>query len=236
MKSFYQDYYNKWEVIKGEDELLKNFSSTVGEIENLVVPTNYMDLWRQINLPIQKLKAKNHGLSAEKARKCFGQLHKRAYFLTRVANFFNVKNILEVGTAEGWQFFSFAEYAKEVDGHVWSCDLRDVRHKESSEKYNNTTFHMGDSKSLKDVVGNEKIDLFYIDGSHDKGSVLRDVLNLRELQSDDCIWVFDDYDFRFGCFQDIKFICDQAENYKVYSVGETASGRPNHQVIVFEQI
>lgn len=236
MKDFYQKFYKEWEQIKDVDGTLKQFSLEVGEIKDVSVPENYLKLWKQINLPIQKNKAKTHGLSEERSVACFSTLHKRAFFLTRVAKFFNAKNIVEVGTAEGWQFFSFAEYAKEVSGHVWSCDLRDVRHKESVSQYENTTFHLGDSKSLRQLIGDQKIDLFYIDGAHDKGSVLKDVINLRELQSEKCIWIFDDFDFRFGCFDDIKFLCSKADKHKVYSVGETASGQPTHQVIIFENL
>ena len=88
------------------------------------------------------------------------------------------------------------------------------------------------NKQLKqDKVGD--IGLFYIDASHDKGAVIQDVLNLKDFQSDNPIWIFDDFDTRFGCFYDIERICQIKQNYKVYSVGKTASGNPTHQVIVF---
>ncbi len=97
-----------------------------------------------------------------------------------------------------------------------------------------TTFCLGDSKVLSKQLkeDNIKIDLFYIDGDHRRGAVLRDVLNLREHQSDKCVWIFDDYDTRFGCFQDINMLRQRNENFQIYRVGDAASGNPNHQVII----
>jgi predicted O-methyltransferase YrrM len=237
VKDRYQQFYDNWEVLIQNDQELAQFSKEVGEIKDTVVPDNYMELWNKINLPIQVQKANNYRLTEEHALKCFEGLHKRAFYLVKVAKFFNAKNILEVGTSQGWQYFSFAEYAKGVKGHVWSCDIRDVRHQESIEKYdNNTTFHYGRSETLKDIVGDNKIDMFYIDGAHDKLSVLRDVYNLQDVQADECVWVFDDFDHRFGCFDDIEKLCTYYNRCKVYNVGEAASGNPSHQAIIFGKI
>ena len=149
----------------------------------------------------------------------------------------SVKNIAEVGTAQGWQFYSFANYVQNCDGKVYSCDILDSRNEEYKNKYaesDRTTFCLGDSKVLSQQLreDNIKIDLFYIDGDHRRGAVLRDVINLREHQSDKCVWIFDDYDTRFGCFQDINMLRQRNENFQIYRVGDAASGNPNHQVII----
>ena len=46
------------------------------------------------------------------------------------------------------------------------------------------------------------------------------------------VWVFDDFDHRFGCYKDILSICSNSSNFKVYKVGKTASGKPAHQALV----
>jgi hypothetical protein len=74
--------------------------------------------------------------------------------------------------------------------------------------------------------------LFYIDGAHDYGDVIKDVWNLRDVQSDDPVWIFDDYDERFGCYRDIEALMRDKEDFKKYRVGNAASGNPNHQAMV----
>ena len=158
--------------------------------------------------------------------------------MTCIAKKFNAKNIVEVGTAEGWQFYSFAEYCSQSDGHVWSCDIHDKHSKPHAKKYENTaTFVHGDSAKLADYIESlgVEIDLFYIDGSHEEGAVLEDVKNLKKLQTKDKtpIWIFDDYDDRFGCYNDIHKIAKSATQYMVYSPGLTASNNPTHQMLLF---
>jgi predicted O-methyltransferase YrrM len=79
----------------------------------------------------------------------------------------NAKNIVEVGTAQGWQFYTFAQYVAEKSGHVWSCDIRDVRAKDYAEMYEHvSTFCLGTSVQLSETLQklDQTIDLFYIDG------------------------------------------------------------------------
>jgi hypothetical protein len=79
----------------------------------------------------------------------------------------------------------------------------------------------------------ETIDMFYIDGSHDRGAVINDVINLIEVQSNrDCVWVFDDYDLRFGCYHDLTSIARQCQFFMVHTPGKTASDNPTNQLVV----
>ena len=150
--------------------------------------------------------------------------------MTRIAEIYNTKNIAEIGTAEGWQCFSFAEYCKEVKGHVYSCDPRDVVNKSYLNKYkDNSTWIQGTSKELSQLKIN--FDLIYVDGLHDKGEVIKDVANLSSNQNKNVIWIFDDFDERFGCFNDIVNIAASSKKFKVWKVGLTASGQPSHQVM-----
>jgi len=169
-------------------------------------------------------------------RTCLKQLSKRPYYLSSIAEKFNAKNIVEVGTAEGLQFFSFAEHVSNNNGHVWSCDIVDKRNKAYMDKYKDvTTFCLGDSGVLASKL-TEKIDLFYIDASHETGEVLKDVINLVKWQSENPVWIFDDFDKRFGCFSDIQKLCKTSGRFKIYRVGNAASGNPNHQAIIFGRI
>jgi len=206
-------------------------------LEDIQLPPKYLELWNDINLSIQSTKASNYRLPEEDKEKILDKLSKRAFFLSTIAKHFNAKNILEVGTAEGWQFFSFAEYCRGAGGKVWSCDIDDRRHKKYVKEYEDVaTFSLGDSKVLADKLNSEniKIDLFYIDGSHDRNAVLKDIANLKSVQSEDSlpVWIFDDYDDRFGCYHDISMVLKSSPSYFVYSPGRTASGNPTHQAII----
>ena len=205
------------------------------DLSEIVLPTKYNELWEEINLPIQTRKAQRNNV--KNLDSFMDKLSKRSYYLCEIAKKYNVKNIAEVGTAEGWQFFSFAEYCRGVGGSVWSCDIDDRRHQKYISEYEQEAhFVLGDSEKLSnELVKNEqKIDLFYIDGCHKKDSVLRDVFNLAKNQTEESIpiWIFDDFDSRFGCYQDILKILNSSKCYYVYSPGQTASGNPTHQAII----
>jgi SAM-dependent methyltransferase len=228
-----------WEILMQKDEVLSNLFAEVGRISDLSVPAEYKQIWNDINLPIQMQKGKNYNLDKEYLDECLDKLHKRAYYLVSIANFIGAKNILEVGTAQGWQYYSFVKHAKENDGHVWSCDIKDVRDSKYVEDcVENNTFVLGTSKELAQTLNKsgEKIDLFYVDGSHQAKAVLNDILNLKHLQSDNCAWVFDDFDLRFGCYREIHMLRKLNNRYKIYRVGDAASGNPNHQVVVFGKL
>ena len=225
-----------------EDEKTALLLENVGDINTLEVPEGYKNLWKDVSYEVQNQKANRHGLSDQQRDECFKGLVKRPYHLVNLASKFNVKNIVEVGTAEGLQIYSFAKYLSENGGHAWSCDIRDVRNKQYAEKYKDVvTFCPGTSSSLalslaKDLKKDETIDMFYIDADHRRGAVISDVTNLRRFQNDNTIWVFDDFDVRFGCFEDIKMLCKINKRFCVYRVGDAASGNPNHQVVIYGKI
>ena len=62
--------------------------------------------------------------------------------------------------------------------------------------------------------------------------MLNDINNLKHLQSDEPIWIFDDFDERFGCINDIFSLCQASRMFKIYKVGKTASGNPSHQAVI----
>jgi len=217
---------------------MSGFDGTVKNIEDIScvnAPEDYVNIWKDISQEVQERKALNHRLTEEVKKQCFLELQRRPYYLSSIAQRFGVKNIAEVGTAEGLQFYSFAHMLRENDGHIWSCDIKDVRNKEYATKFKDeTTFCLGNSKALAEEIkqSGKTIDLFYIDGAHDYGDVIKDVFYLREVQSENPIWIFDDFDTRFGCYVDIEKLMANKTDFKIYRVGNAASGNPNHQVIV----
>lgn len=228
-----------YEILMKKDAFMSSLYDKVGNVTEILVPEEYKKIWNDINLPIQTNKGNVHGIRNEKLDNCLDKLSKRAYYLVSIAEHIGAKNIVEVGTAQGWQFYSFAHYADKHSGQVFSCDIKDVRNEEYKNRYqDSTTFCLGDSKQLANILeeAEEKIDLFYIDGSHERTAVLKDILNLRKFQSDKCVWVFDDYDSRFGCFHEIQKLRELNNNFKVYRVGDAASGNPNHQVLIVGKI
>ena len=220
---------------------LKKLYEKYGNIETIEVPEDYQVLWDDINHETQNKKLDSANIkNFETRNEILEKLSKRSYYLTRVAEVFNKKNIAEVGTAQGWQYYSFCKFINEEknDGTVSSCDpwdKRNLRYKELYDDKNPKKFvyFKGTSEDMSKSVG--KKDFFYIDGLHDKGTVLRDVFNLENNQDDTTgkpVWVFDDFDKRFGCSLDIWDLCLASKKFKIYKVGKTASGKPSHQVII----
>lgn len=215
--------------------------SKIPEITSIQVPKNYYKIWEEVSKPTQLKKAKNHKLSQSETESALSQLVVRPTYLCYIASIYGAKNIAEVGTAQGLQSYTFAEYLRSnnIDGKVWTCDIVNARNAEYELKYSDLmVFCDGNSQKMTEIISstNQKIDLFYIDGAHDKGDVIRDVFYLRQVQSENPVWIFDDYDDRFGCYKDITAIMKIAKKFKVYSVGKTASGNPNHQVVVYGKL
>ena len=205
------------------------------QYDEIIPPKEYQKIWDEVNLPTQIKKARRNGVSDTDAKSIFASLSKRGYYLVTVAQHFGCKNIAEVGTAKGYQLYSFAEYCKNSGGHVFSCDVNDEKNNEYMGKYkDHCTFIKGNSKNLASHLIKRKaeIDLFYIDGDHQKGCVLEDIANLSLLQSKNPVWIFDDYDKRFGIYEDISSILERRPSRHIYFTGNTASGQPNHQVVI----
>ena len=225
-----------YELVFQKDKKLVELNEKYGNIKTVEVPENYQKIWNDINHKIQTRKLDSAGITnATERLEILSGLQRRAYYLTRIADTHDVKNIAEVGTAEGWQFYSFCEYAESVGGQVITCDPRDVRHADYIKKFEHEikigTFVNATSAEMS--VRATDIDLFYIDGLHDKGTVATDVTNLMKSQSSTQmpVWILDDFDVRFGCFEDIAHICIMSRKFKVWKVGKTASGYDSHQAM-----
>lgn len=230
-----------YELVFQKDKKLVELNEKYGNIKTVEVPENYQKIWNDINHKIQTRKLDSVGITnATERLEILSGLQRRAYYLTRIAETHDVKNIAEVGTAEGWQFYSFCEYAESVGGQVITCDPRDVRHADYIKKFEHEikigTFINATSAEMS--ARSTDIDLFYIDGLHDKGTVVTDVTNLMKSQSitQMPVWILDDFDVRFGCFEDIAHICIMSRKFKVWKVGKTASGHDSHQAMFVGRI
>ena len=196
---------------------------------------NHKTIWEKAYKPTQNKKSLANSLSNNQEEKAFATLINRGIFLKEMFKYFQFKNFAEVGTAEGYQFYVMADYlqANNIDGFSYSCDIRDARSDEFSNTYKKAIFTRGNSKHMAEKIldDKKKIDLFWIDGNHDKGAVLYDVIRLSKTQNKNCIWVFDDYNTRFGAFNEIKFLSRFNKSFYM-DMGITASGRPNSLLVL----
>mgnify|MGYP003108818852 CR=1 FL=1 len=230
-----------YELCFQKDQKLTELNDKYGNIQTIKVPKNYEKIWNDINHKIQNQKLDRAGITeTEQRREILSGLIRRAYYLSRIAEVHDVKNIAEVGTAEGWQFYSFCEYADSVDGSVFSCDPRDVRNTDYIKKFEHEKQigNFVNATSAEMSLLAKDVDMFYIDGLHDKGSVLTDIENLTKSQSEKQVpvWVLDDFDTRFGCFGDIAKACSASRKFKVWKVGKTASGFDSHQAMFVSRV
>ena len=199
--------------------------------EGLEAPLNYVKIFNEISLPV----AMRKGCSDYE----ISRLIKRPYFLSSLAEDYSCTNIAEVGTAEGLQFYSFAESLSSTKGKVWSCDVRDARNTAYSDRFPQTChFVRGTSKTLSSELKKQeaKIDMFFIDGGHNKGDVVKDISNLKEFQSESPIWVFDDYDTRFGIYiyEEIRGIENTYQ--ETVRINQSTKDKPNHMLIAWEKM
>jgi len=200
------------------------------------IEDEFIEIWEKVYKPSQEKKIRENNISEEIKNKAFNGLSKRGKFLCHIYDYFDCKNVAEVGTAEGYQFYTFCNHIqkKDVNSKVYSCDIRDVRNKEYIEKFKTiANFVPGTSKELANKIANdnEKIDLFWIDGAHQNGAVLYDVIRLAKTQSPNSIWIFDDFNERFGIFNELNFLSNFSESHAL-SIGPTASGKPNNMLLL----
>jgi hypothetical protein len=197
----------------------------------------YQKIWEDVYLPSQEKKIKENNVEETIKNEAFNGLSKRGKFLCQLYEFFDFKNIAEVGTAEGYQFFTFCNYIKEnkvIDANVYTCDIRDVRNSKYIDNYKDVgNFVLGTSNEMADKIieDEKKIDLYWVDGAHTNGAVLVDVIRLAKTQSSNCVWIFDDFDERFGIYNELQFLANFAES-RIISLGPTASGKPNNMLIL----
>ena len=222
--------------MKNLNDFILHLNNTISEKNGMFFCKNHKKIWELSYLPSQENKAKEFNLPEEIKTKAFNTLINRGRIIAELFEYFDFKTFCEVGTAEGYQHFIIADQLKknETKEKSYTCDIRDVRNKNLLKEYeDNCEFILGTSKELAKHINNKnkKIDLFWIDGDHRNGAVLKDVLRLTKVQSKNCIWVFDDFNKRFGSFNELQFL-SLLENSVVINMGITASGQPNSILLI----
>lgn len=216
LEKFLRDYYESENYLL-DDTLLKELDS----------------VFDSINLEKHRKKLSSR-MSPSKVEETISQDRNRFTLLVSLANHYNLKNVFEVGTADGCQTFSFVKYFQHIDdGHIWTCDIEDTINKDfynSEGVKQKCVFIQSDSSTATNSVS-KKIDLFFIDGNHNKGAVVSDIKNLKKHQSDNCIWVFDDYDTRFGCYDELHYL-ENSENFNKFERVKLKISENNHVLIM----
>lgn len=185
-------------------------------------------VWAEVSMPVQIEKLNSNGILETSSRQAIlDQLKVRpallAHFASEIYKTRGRCRFLEVGTAEGLQSITIAKNVEASE--VYTCDIRDVRHP-SFHKLENMHFVLGNSKDLSSNI-NGTIDMCWIDGSHDHYAVINDFLSILHLTNEETVWIFDDFDKRFGCWHDINTLLRHFEKTYAVNFGKTASGNPS---------
>lgn len=195
------------------------------------------NIWNDVSRETQEKKLTQNGIHDNETRiQILNQLIMRPSLLVHVFN--EVKKttagsfvVLEVGTAQGLQSLTFASCFPDCE--IWTCDIKDDRDL-SFEDFKNVNFVNGDANLLSSELkkNNTNVATFcWIDGSHDKGFVTSDFLHLLKHTDSRTVWAFDDFDKRFGCYDDIETLLKHFNEHVVIDLGKTASGNDNRIVI-----
>ncbi len=125
-----------------------------------------------------------------------GVSKKRAYLLGRIVSYFNCQRILEIGTSLGLATTSMGlanPIAKITT--LEGCENTAAIAKNSFElfKFENITIEIGDfNDTLPKMLGDEKFDLIYFDGNHQKQPTIDYFELCLRSKHQDSIFIFDD--------------------------------------------
>ena len=194
--------------------------------------------FNDVSLEVQTKKLNQSGILDEtQRREILSNLNVRPALLVHIAEQMRsesngMKVFAEVGTAQGLQSLCFARNFQ--SSKVYTCDIKDDRSIFTKDK-ENIKFILGNSQSMRDQIpDNEKLDFCWIDGSHDSYAVIEDFISLFGKSHKDTIWAFDDFDTRFGCYNDIVLLAGHFRDSIALNLGLTASGSPNKILIARE--
>ena len=223
------------ELVFRKDADLSNIFKNHGSLNDLKVPEKYEDIWNKTLLEDynQRLSRANI-LDPFRRRDLISKSIKSSYYMTKIAENFNVKNILEVGTSKGHQFFSFGEYVKNLGGKVYSCDEKDVRNASLLKEYKDECFYTQGSPDQLDFEEEEGIELFYINGNTQKDSVLNNLSSLERFQNKNntSIWIINNFDYNLGCYEDITSIISAGGPFRVWNTGISSNATPEYHVMI----
>ena len=192
------------------------------------------EVFDQVSLDTQKNKLVQSGIfDPVKQEEIISGLKVRPALLAYVANFFKdsdnkMESFVEVGTAQGMQSLCFANAFPE--SKVYTCDI--VDHRADQVKSNERIkFFMTDSLSMSSRLNDVKFDFCWVDGAHQSYDVVHDFLSLNRHAHNNTVWAFDDFDERYGCYNDILVISRQFKECVMIDLGLTGSGNPNKIIL-----
>lgn len=143
--------------------------------------------------------AKNAGIS-----------RKRAELLNRLVAYFEVEEVLEIGTSVGLATMSLAvENDKTSITTVEGCIETAAIAKEYFLKFGITNVASDVARFdnfIKDISSEKKYDLIYFDGNHTKEATIFYFENLLDTAHNDSVWIFDDIHWSEGMEDAWKFI------------------------------
>lgn len=216
---------------------MKSLAQCVAEFEkmNSEMRDECIRSFNDASLEVQTKKLNQSGILDELQRsEILSSLNVRPSLLVHIAEQMRGENnsmqiFAEVGTAQGLQSLCFARNFK--DSKVYTCDIKDDR-SIFTKNTNNIQFVLGNSQNMRDQIpDSEKLDFCWIDGSHDSYAVIDDFISLFGKSHKETIWAFDDFDSRFGCYNDILLLSGHFRDTIAINLGLTASGNPNKILI-----
>lgn len=138
-------------------------------------------------------------------------------FLNMIIKNKNIKNVLEIGTANGYSTIWIAEALKETGGLITTFEISIPSHKEAQENFKNfklNKFIDSRFESFLDSKINKKFDLIFIDGQ--KNRTLDFFNKAKKLIKKDSIIIVDDViKFKNKMPEFYKYIEKQKEFYYV---------------------
>ena len=140
----------------------------------------------QLNKNSRSVKAiaKNAGIS-----------NKNATLLYKLVNYFKCKNILEIGTSVGLSTFCLANNNETKVTTLEGCKntLKIAKKYLEKQKLNNINYIQGNfNTTLAEVIKNQKYDLIYFDGNHQKNPTINYFEQCLKAIHNDSVFIFDD--------------------------------------------
>lgn len=131
-------------------------------------------------------------------------LDERAFLADLAAD----RTVLEIGSWHGGSLQVLAEHATTVHSIDWHKGM-DERQPEPTcdtlpklwanvRRFNNIVLHIGTTEQVAPALRSRLFDLIFIDGTHSKDAVLRDVALLRRTLAPGGVFAFHDYGIGLG--------------------------------------
>lgn len=193
--------YKKNVALVSKFEILKNYKKDLVQNKNYIEVTDFgagSKVFKSNHRSVAAI-AKNAGIS-----------DKRARLLLKLVNYFQPKNILEIGTSLGIATASLAlgnPYSKVIT--LEGCPETAKIAKFQFEKFRlkNIELQIGEFKNtLPNAIKKNKFDLIFFDGNHQKKSTIAYFLECLKNVQNDSIFIFDDIHWNKEMEQAWEFI------------------------------